>query len=105
MVYTEVGLIIEADKNVIDAFDKLRKKRLQWIRQAEVLSQIDADFTNNPFFNCWFLSVPQLLVVLQYCNGNEDFQKVMYSTRHITMGTHNFYAEFYHSFIKNNNPV
>ncbi|MBP1625945.1 MAG: hypothetical protein H6Q00_420 [Holophagaceae bacterium] len=46
-----------------------------------------------PFFNCWFLSVPQLLVLLDGVTDNKAFQEAILAVRHIHFGTSDFYAE------------
>ncbi len=99
LVKTELGLIKKDDEILVTAFEKINRKRELWVEQAARLSSIDPEFNHFPFFNCWFLSIPQLLVILKHVNNNEEFQEALYSTRHITLGTSNFYAEFHHAFI------
>ncbi|MBR7971942.1 hypothetical protein KDX01_02265 [Burkholderia vietnamiensis] len=50
-----------------------------------------------PFFNSWFLSVPQLLVLLDDVRGCEDFDSELNRTRHLTMGTRDFYFEHHYA--------
>jgi Holliday junction resolvase-like predicted endonuclease len=45
-----------------------------------------------PFFHCWFLSVPQLLALLDGVNGPVEFKKALWQTRSIATGA----ADFYH---------
>ena len=45
---------------------------------------------DQPFFHCWFLSVPQLLVLLDGVNGPEEFRASLWKTRHVTTGTSDF---------------
>jgi hypothetical protein len=85
------------DRTIINAFKKIEKKRILWEKQAIDLQAIDETFSHFPFFNCWFLSLSQLLVILRYSNNNDEFAKVLKSTKHITHGTNNFYMEFYFS--------
>lgn len=47
-----------------------------------------------PFFNCWFLSLPQMLILLDDVNDAASFLNELWQTRHITMGTSDFYCEF-----------
>lgn len=47
-----------------------------------------------PFFNCWFLSVPQFLVILDSCSGVEGFFTELRRTRNITLGSRDFYYEY-----------
>lgn len=48
-----------------------------------------------PFFNCWFLSVPQLLMLLGKIDGAESFKNALWSTRHAITGANDFYYDFY----------
>jgi hypothetical protein len=48
---------------------------------------------SRPFFNCWFLSVPQLLILLDRVNSPDDFRKELWSTRNYTLSTSDFYYE------------
>ena len=47
-----------------------------------------------PFFNCWFLSLPQIMVILDDAKGVEDFKRAIWSTRHIETGGNDFYHAF-----------
>jgi hypothetical protein len=49
---------------------------------------------SKPFFNCNFLSLQQLLTIIKDSNTKEDFINKVNSTRHLTMGTCNFYYEY-----------
>jgi len=100
LVYREVRLLREDDPGQVEAFKKIQKKSTKWRIQAAELSAIDKGFDNFPFFNCWFLSIPQLLMVLEHCRNNEEFYEVLHSTRHITSSSNNFYYEFYCGYIK-----
>lgn len=47
----------------------------------------------SPFHHCWFLSVPQLLILLDEASDAESFWLTLSSTRGIHMGTLDFYWE------------
>jgi hypothetical protein len=47
----------------------------------------------NPFFNCWFMSIPQLLVMLDEVSDAQTFRTTMWSYRHTVMGTSDLYFE------------
>lgn len=49
-----------------------------------------------PFHHCWFLSVPQLLILLDEATDVESFWLALRSTRGIHMGTLDFYWEHAH---------
>lgn len=50
---------------------------------------------NWPFFNCWFLSVPQLLVLLDDVHDVEAFRAVFFSKRAMTLDVADLY--YFHS--------
>jgi hypothetical protein len=52
---------------------------------------------NQPFFHCWFLSVPQLLILLDGVEGAEAFRRELWRTRHIVTGSSNFYWDYAHT--------
>ncbi|MCC5643772.1 YraN family protein [Nostoc sp. CHAB 5824] len=70
--------------------DKLDEFRLQF----NELIQIDPIRANNPFYNCWFLSVPQLLILLDNVNSSDDLKRELWRTRSITTSSLDFYREY-----------
>ncbi len=48
---------------------------------------------NQPFFNCWFLSVPQMLVLLDGVTDGAGFRAALWSCRHIVTGSSDFYFD------------
>jgi hypothetical protein len=48
---------------------------------------------DRPFFHCWFLSVPQLLVLLDGVHCAEDFRQALWKTRHLVTGSADFYYD------------
>lgn len=48
---------------------------------------------NQPFFNCWFLSVPQLLVLLDGVTDGASFRAELWSCRHVVTGSSDFYFD------------
>jgi hypothetical protein len=97
---TSYTLTKEGNKSDTDAFKKMNKLRNIHQSQAEQLHEIDPRFDHYPYFSCWFLSVPQLMVLLRYSNNNEEFYEALRATKGVTMSTMNFYFEFLYSFIR-----
>ena len=65
---------------------------------AELRGQVAALYpggteVNQPFFHCWFLSVPQLLVLLDAVDGPEQFRQALWKTRHLATGSSDFYFD------------
>lgn len=75
-----------------DEFKKLAKLLAKF---KEVESQLYAMQPESlaPFHHCWFLSVPQLLILLDETSDAQSFWETLRSTRGIHMGTLNFYYE------------
>jgi Holliday junction resolvase-like predicted endonuclease len=48
----------------------------------------------HPFHDCWFLSVPQFLILLDEVNRPEDFERELRRTRGMTFGTRDFAYEY-----------
>ncbi len=66
---------------------------LQEIRdQYNFAHQGDSEI-RQPFFNCWFMSIPQLLVMLDEVTDADSFRKALWSCRHVTTGTSDLYFE------------
>lgn len=49
----------------------------------------------NPFINCWFLSIPQLLLILDGVDTPTSFSQAMVVNRHLVMNTQDFYYEYF----------
>ncbi len=92
-------VIDKANTEDVEKFAKLEAKRSEWEQQSKDLKLLDPDFDKAPFFNCWFLSLSQLLMIIRYCKTNEDFASALKATRNITFGVGNFYYDFYHFYI------
>jgi hypothetical protein len=73
-------------------FTKLNILLAQLREQAKALGQ-EKEENNQPFFHCWFLSIPQLLVLLDGVQGADAFKKALWQTRHITFSSLDFYFE------------
>jgi len=56
-----------------------------------------------PFFHCWFLSIPQLLVLLDGVTGSDEFKKALWQTRSLASGTSDFYHDL--SFMRRQLPM
>lgn len=70
--------------------------------QYNELSIISEENNRKPFFNCWFISVAQLLVILKGVNSNKSFRDSLFASRHLTTGTLDLYYEhWYAKYLKN----
>lgn len=50
--------------------------------------------TGQSFFNCWFISVPQLLVLLDGVTDSASFKDELWRCRHFATGNFDFYSDF-----------
>jgi hypothetical protein len=75
-------------KDIKDLNDKCRElnKQTLELKSLNALGLI-------PYFNCWFLSIPQFLVLLDDVNSGEDLKKKMFHLRSCTFGSLDFYFE------------
>jgi len=74
--------------------DKVNKK-LKDLKNNYLKLYEEAGSPNNPrmFFNCWFLSVPQFLILLDNVYDKESLERELNHSRHITYNTNDFYYE------------
>ncbi|MFA5687817.1 MAG: hypothetical protein WC959_01495 [Kiritimatiellales bacterium] len=55
----------------------------------------DGAYGLHSFMNCRFLSVPQMLEILNHTDNNEDFEREVTRTRHMTTGAKDWYLDYY----------
>lgn len=82
------------DKTTIAKFDKLKAKQEKWIEQYNRLCAIDKNYPKHPFFDCWFMSLPQLLEIIAQSTDNNTFYETFRKTKHVTLSTLDWYREF-----------
>ena len=72
-------------KSVNDALKEIRD-------QYSLAHQGEAE-VHQPFFNCWFISVPQLLIFLDEVTDADSFRETLWKYRHMTTGASDLYFE------------
>jgi len=80
------------DPSLNKKFDEINKALLEIREQVTALHPGQKE-VNQPFFHCWFLSVPQLLVILDGVIDGAGFKSALWSCRHIVTGSSDFYFE------------
>jgi hypothetical protein len=75
-----------------EKFDKINKALIEIREQVGALHPGQRE-VNQPFFNCWFLSVPQLLVLLDGVGDTADFKAALWSCRHVVTGSSDLYFD------------
>lgn len=82
------------------ARESIYDKKFQSINSS--LQEIRDQYTSNhqgetevhqPFFNCWFMSIPQILAMLDGVADADGFKKTLWNCRHLTTGTSDLYFE------------
>jgi len=68
-------------------------KALGEIREQVAALHSGEKVVNQPFFNCWFISVPQLLVLLDGVTDGAGFKTSLWSCRHVVTGSSDLYFD------------
>lgn len=74
-------------------FDDLKVECERLLQQTSELASFDSRLGQDPFYWCGFLSVPQLLILLDDVCDPESFERALSVTRHMSFGTLDFYFE------------
>jgi len=78
------------------AYDKKLRKiniALTEIREQYNTAHAGKAEVRQPFFNCWFMSIPQLLILLDEVSDPATFKDALWSNRHMVTGTSDLYFE------------
>lgn len=81
------------DPQAHEALSKLERKGRQLVDVHNKLAGYRQTGAN-PFFNCWFLSVGHLMVMLDHVSSNDSLWQQLRQTRSATMGSLDFYFEY-----------
>jgi hypothetical protein len=82
------------DTKTIKKFDELKEKQAKWVEQYNKLCIIDTNYPKHAFFNCWFMSLPQLLEVINLSFDNNSFYEILCKTKYVSFNTFDWYREF-----------
>ena len=82
-----------ADPAYAAKIGRVQKNGEDLLKQHNELAKLRPEPKGPAFMNCWFLSLNQLLVILEGVSSNDSFQKSLFTTRHIVMGSLDFYFE------------
>ena len=82
------------NKDTKKKIEILEKKVYEFKEQYNELIKLAPEKTNDPFFYCWFLSLPQLLILLDHVNSSEDLKRELWQTRNFSTGSMDFYKEY-----------
>jgi hypothetical protein len=76
-------------KDFAELNDLLEELRDQLTQLFPSTAQLD-----RPFFHCWFLSVPQIILLLDDTHDPASFRAALWKTRHIATGSSDFYHDY-----------
>ncbi|HLP90048.1 MAG TPA: hypothetical protein VK184_15840 [Nostocaceae cyanobacterium] len=82
------------DKKYQEKVNEIQKKINLLQEQQKQLDNLASNSQLPPFFNCWFISIPQLLILLDNVNSNESFKTELWKTRNISTNSLDFYYEY-----------
>ncbi len=83
-----------SEKRIIDKFAALNRKQEIWREQYDKLCKLDKAFEHFPFFNCWFMNLPQILEIINLATDNDSFYDTLTKTKSVTFNTLDWYHEF-----------
>jgi hypothetical protein len=75
------------------SLNELRDRGQELERQYVEIKSMVQGGDDHPFFNCWFLSLPQLFMLLDTVIDADSFWKRLRSIRHVTTGRLDLYAD------------
>lgn len=81
------------DRTQQDKADHLNKVCVRLRTQFEELGRLHQLAADKPFFNCWFLSIPQMLVLLDRTTSNSSFKDQLWMCRHMSTLSLDWYSE------------
>lgn len=75
---------------------ELRKWR-EYTAEIRRLAIINGEYKENghPFYDSFFMSIPQIMTILNHAEKCEDFESDMMLLNSMTLGTRNFYREYF----------
>lgn len=77
-----------------DRFTKVNEKLTDMRLVLSMLNKIGGLNQKKPFWNSWFLSIPQILLILDSVKCEKDFVNELVRLRAIVQGTFDFYREY-----------
>jgi Holliday junction resolvase len=80
----------DSDRKDVDELNSLGR---ELARQHHEISQLSDQIKRDPFFNCWFLSMPQILVLLDEVRSPATLWQTLSKPRHVVTGRLDFYED------------
>jgi hypothetical protein len=80
-------------KEVINR-SKINKKLPIFLQQHEHLKSLNPRQEQFPFYDCWFLSLPQFLILIDDLSEKKSIKKLLDQTKYSSTASLNFYFEY-----------
>jgi len=80
-------------KEVIDK-SEINKTLPKFLKQHEDLKSLNPRQEQFPFYDCWFLSLPQFLILIDDLSEKKSIKKLLDKTKYISTNSLNFYFEY-----------
>ncbi|MEG5061015.1 hypothetical protein QUB60_24750 [Microcoleus sp. A2-C5] len=80
-------------KEVIDK-SEINKTLPKFLKQHEDLKSLNPRQEQFPFYDCWFLSLPQFLILIDDLSEKKSIKKLLHTTKYISTTSLNFYFEY-----------
>jgi len=78
--------------------DKQLNKWREYTTEIYRLAELNGEYGSkgHPFYDSYFMSISQILTMLDYSSGEQEFETAMLFLNSMTSGTRNFYKEFFY---------
>ncbi len=73
---------------------KINEKLPEFLEQHEHLKNLNPRHKQFPFYDCWFLSLPQFLILIDDLSEKKSIKKVLHQTKYMSTASLNFYFEY-----------
>ncbi len=80
-------------KEVIDK-SEINKTLPKFLKQHEDLKSLNPRQEQFPFYDCWFLSLPQFLILIDDLSEEKSIKELLHTTKYISTTSLNFYFEY-----------
>ncbi|RFP54107.1 MAG: hypothetical protein BJG00_016565 [Limnothrix sp. CACIAM 69d] len=77
-----------------EQISEMNEKFNKFRDQFKELGSLAPQTIDKPFYNCWFLSLPQLLIILDHVKTADDLQREIWKTRNFSASSLDFYMEY-----------
>jgi hypothetical protein len=100
LIDSKIDLNDTSNQKLVKKYTEINEQIKIWTVQAAHLQVQNETFDHFPYYDCWFISLPQLLVLLRYTKDNISFHEALRSIKSVSLGSSNFYFEFLNCFVR-----